>query len=90
MAIRGVESHAHTDAVYRVIFRREGEFSVEMLAAGSSPAMISSFRTELDADTWIANHKAEVAKGAPKRRSYKQAQHWLHHRRTRKTAEGQS
>lgn len=82
MADRVDEPHAHTDAVYKVVSLRDGKFAVELLVAGSLPATITSFLTESDADRWIADHKAEVAKGVPKRRSYKQARHWLHLRRT--------
>ena len=83
MTVRVAEPHAHADAVYTVVPRRGGEFAVELLVPGSSPTKITSFLTESDAKAWIVDHKAEVAKGPPKRRSYQQAQGWLHRRRVR-------
>jgi hypothetical protein len=52
--------HPHAEATYRVIPFDDGAFAVEVSVAGNYPATISTFATEADADTWIAEHQRRV------------------------------
>lgn len=62
--------HPHIDATYKVLPRKDKTFGVEVSVPDASPTTVTSFATEADAERWIENHKNEVAKGAPQRRSY--------------------
>jgi hypothetical protein len=65
--------HPHFDAVYSVLRSDDGRHQVEIAIPGSSPTKVSPFETEALAEKWIADHKALVAQGPQKRRSYYQA-----------------
>ena len=60
--------HPHADATYRVVERRDGEYGVEVCVPDAQPAMVTSFRTESEAERWIVDHKAEVDQGYRRRR----------------------
>jgi hypothetical protein len=51
---------------------KDKTFGVEVSVPGASPSTVSALATKAAAERWIANHKNEVAKGAPQRRSYNQ------------------
>ena len=65
--------HPHFDAVYSILRSDDGGHQVEIAIPGSSPTKISPFDTEALAAQWITDHKAIVAQGPQKRRSYYQA-----------------
>jgi hypothetical protein len=65
--------HPHFDAVYSIQRGSDGNHQVEIAIPGSSPTKVSPFETKALAEKWIANHKALVAQGPQKRRSYYQA-----------------
>ncbi len=52
--------HAHADATYRVVPQNDTTFGVEVTVLETHPAMVTSFATETDAETWIADHKRRV------------------------------
>jgi hypothetical protein len=66
------ESHPHNGATYRILPGENGGHQIEIAIPGSLPTKISPFETEMLAEQWIANHKALVAQGPVKRRSYYQ------------------
>ena len=62
-------NHPHVLATYRIVIREDMALAVEVSVPGTAPTMISGFSTDVQAEQWIANHKAQVAKGTIYRRS---------------------
>ncbi|MGO8920563.1 MAG: hypothetical protein ACLQJR_32110 [Stellaceae bacterium] len=55
--------HPHADAVYRVVPRVGNTFGVEISIPDTHPTTVTSFASEADAETWIANHKRRAEEG---------------------------
>ena len=53
-------THPHAEASYRVIPRENGSFVVEVSIPDSYPTTVSVFKTEADAEAWIAQHRRRV------------------------------
>ena len=52
--------HPHAEATYRVIPLDNGSFGVEVSIPDSHPTTVSTFKTEADAEAWIAEHRRQV------------------------------
>ena len=52
--------HPHAEATYRVIPFDNGSFGVEVSIPDSNPTRVSMFKTEADAEAWIAEHRRQV------------------------------
>ena len=52
--------HPHAEATYRVIPFDNGSFAVEVSIPDSNPTRVSMFKTEADAEAWIAEHRRRV------------------------------
>jgi len=52
--------HPHAEATYRVISLENGTFGVEVSIPDSHPTRVSAFKTETDAEAWIAEHRRRV------------------------------
>lgn len=53
-------THPHAEATYRVVPIDGGSFSVEVSIPDSLPTRVSTFKTEADAEAWIAEHQNRV------------------------------
>jgi len=53
-------THPHAEASYRVIPLENGSFGVEVSIPDSNPTTVSLFKTEADAEAWIAEHQRRV------------------------------
>jgi hypothetical protein len=53
-------THPHAEATYRVIPVDNGSFGVEVSIPDSLPTRVSTFKTEADAEAWIAEHRRRV------------------------------
>ena len=54
------KTHPHAEATYRVIPFDNGAFGVEVSIPDSHPTRVSMFKTEADAEAWIAEHRRRV------------------------------
>ena len=54
------KTHPHAEATYRVIAFDDGSFGVEITILDSHPTKVSKFKTEADAEAWIAEHQRRV------------------------------
>ena len=54
------KTHPHSEATYRVIAFDNGSFGVEVSIPDSHPTRVSMFKTEADAEAWIAEHRRQV------------------------------
>ena len=54
------KTHPHAEAAYRVIPLDDGSFGIEITIPGSHPTKVSKFKTEADAESWIAEHQRRV------------------------------
>jgi hypothetical protein len=54
------KTHPHAEATYRIIPFDNGSFSVEVSIPDSHPTRVSMFKTEADAEAWIAEHRRRV------------------------------
>jgi hypothetical protein len=52
--------HPHAEATYRVISLANGAFGVEVSIPDRNPTTVSVFKTEADAEAWIAEHRRRV------------------------------
>ena len=52
--------HPHAEATYRVISLENGAFGVEVSIPDRNPTTVSVFKTEADAEAWIAEHRRRV------------------------------
>jgi hypothetical protein len=55
-----MRTHPHAEATYRVIALDDGSFGVEVSIPDSHPTRVSPFKTEGDAEAWIAEHQRRV------------------------------
>ena len=55
-----LRTHPHAEASYRVIPLESGSFGVEVSIPDSYPTTVSMFKTEADAEAWIAEHQRRV------------------------------
>lgn len=53
-------THPHAEATYQVIPLDDGSFGVQVTIPETYPTTVSSFSTERDAESWIADHKDRV------------------------------
>ena len=53
-------THPHAEASYRVIPLGSGLFGVEVSIPDSYPTRVTAFKTEADAEAWIAEHRHRV------------------------------
>ena len=54
------KTHPHAEATYRVIPFDDGSFAIEVTIPDSYPTTVSKFKTEADAEAWIAEHQRRV------------------------------
>ena len=54
------KTHPHAEATYRVIPFVDGSFGIEITIPDSYPTTVSKFKTEADAEAWIAEHQRRV------------------------------
>ena len=54
------KTHPHAEATYRVIPFDNGSFGVEVSIPDSHPTTVSMFKTQADAEAWIAEHRRRV------------------------------
>jgi len=54
------KTHPHAEATYRVIPFDNGSFGVEVSIPDSHPTRVSLFKTQADAEAWIAEHQRRV------------------------------
>ena len=52
--------HPHAEATYRVVALDDGGFGVEVQHPRQPPTTVSMFKTETDAEAWIAEHRRRV------------------------------
>jgi hypothetical protein len=55
------KTHPHAEATYRVIALEDGSFGVEVSIPDTSPTKVSPFKSEADAEAWIAEHRRRVS-----------------------------
>ena len=65
--------HPHAEATYRVISLENGAFGVEVSIPDSHPTTVSMFKTETDAEAWIAEHRRRVQSQAQTGRWFRAA-----------------
>jgi hypothetical protein len=53
-------THPHAEASYRVIPFDNGSFAIEVRIPDSYPTRVSLFKTEADAEAWIAEHQRRI------------------------------
>jgi poly(3-hydroxyalkanoate) synthetase len=53
-------THPHAEASYRVLLLESGSFGVEVSIPDSYPTRVTTFKTEADAEAWIAEHQRRV------------------------------
>jgi hypothetical protein len=51
----------HIDATYRIVPLDGGSFGVEVIAPGTTPAMMVPFVAKAAANIWIVDHKGRQA-----------------------------
>ena len=68
------KTHPHAEATYRVIAFGDGSFGVEITIPDSHPTRVSLFKTEADAEAWIAEHQRRVQSEAESGRWFRTAQ----------------
>ena len=54
------KTHPHAEAAYRVIPFDDGSFGIEITIPDSHPTKVSKFKTEAEAEAWIAEHQRRV------------------------------
>ncbi len=64
-------THPHAEATYRVIPFDDGSFGVEVSIPDSHPTRVSPFKTEADAEAWIAEHQRRVQSQAQSGRHFR-------------------
>jgi len=65
--------HPHAEAAYRVIRLEDCSFGVEVCIPASNPTKVSPFKTEADAEAWIAEHRRRVQSQAQTGRWFRAA-----------------
>ena len=66
-------THPHAEATYRVIPLDNGSFGVEVSIPDSHPTRVSTFKTEADAEAWIADHRRRVESQTQSGRRFRSA-----------------
>ena len=66
-----LRTHPHAEATYRIIPIDNGSFAVEVSIPDSYPTRVSMFRTEADAEAWIADHQRRVLAQIQSKRWYR-------------------
>jgi len=64
-------THPHAEATYRVISLDNGPFGVEVSVPDTHPTKVSMFKTEADAEAWIAEHKRRVQSQTQSNRQFR-------------------
>jgi hypothetical protein len=54
------KTHPHAEATYRIIPFDDGSFGIEVSIPDTQPTRISMFKTEADAEAWIAEHQRRI------------------------------
>jgi hypothetical protein len=67
------KTHPHAEAIYRVIPVDNGSFGVEVSIPDSLPTRVSTFKTEADAEAWIAEHRRRVQSQTPSRHQFRRS-----------------
>jgi hypothetical protein len=65
------KTHPHAEATYRIIPFDDGSFAIEVSIPDRYPVTVSMFKTEADAEAWIAEHQRRV-------QSQTQSGRWFH------------
>jgi hypothetical protein len=67
------KTHPHAEATYRVVALDDGSFGVEVSIPDSHPTRVSPFKTESDAEAWIAEHQRRVQTQAQSGRQFRRS-----------------
>jgi hypothetical protein len=67
------KTHPHAEATYRVIPFDSGSFGVEVSIPDSHPTRVSMFKTEADAEAWIAEHRRRVESQTQSGRAFRRS-----------------
>ena len=67
------KTHPHAEATYRVIPFDNGSFGVEVCIPDRHPTRVSLFKTEADAEAWIAEHQRRVQSQTPSGRQFRRS-----------------
>ena len=67
------KTHPHAEATYRIIPFDNGSFVIEVSIPDSRPTTVSMFKTEADAEAWIAEHQRRVQSQTQSGRSFRGA-----------------
>jgi hypothetical protein len=59
--------HPHNGATYAIFRLNKSTFGVKVEIPGTSQVTVTGLGSEADAETWVVRHKANVAKGRPRR-----------------------
>lgn len=65
-----LRTHPHAEASYSVIPLDNGSFGVKVSIPESHPTTVSMFKTEADAEAWIAEHQRRVQSQAQSPRRF--------------------
>ena len=76
------KTHPHAEATYRVIPFDDGSFGIEITIPDSYPTTVSMFKTEADAEAWIAQHQRRVQSQTQSGRQFRGASSRGHKGRT--------
>ena len=68
-----LRTHPHAEATYRIIGFDNGSFGVEVNIPDSHPTRVTTFKTEADAEAWIAEHQRRVQSQTTSGRGFRAA-----------------
>ena len=68
-----LRTHPHSEATYRIIAFDNGSFGVEVSIPDTHPTRVTPFKTEADAEAWIAEHQRRVQSQTLSRSSFRGA-----------------
>ena len=54
------KTHPHAEATYRVVAFEDGSFAVEVAIPDTNPTTVRPFKSEADAEAWIAEHQRRI------------------------------
>jgi hypothetical protein len=66
-----LRTHPHAEATYRIIAFDNGSFGVEVSIPDTHPTRVTPFKTEADAEAWIAEHQRRVQSQTQSRSSFR-------------------
>ena len=69
-----MRTHPYAEATYKIVDLPGGAFGVEVKIPESSPATVSRFETEADAEAWIARNKQRVIEQSVPRNPFRRSQ----------------